>query len=155
MRISPKLTAMLEALPRNHGSRIFPRQDQQIDDHQNIFIQQRKRTSNKLKNPRLLRITFHTLQHFKGNHGISSNKRHLTCDVNPGTQEHQGYPLVRAACRKTLQRSTRPRFQSCQDRKGRMGLAEAGLDYVCDLDGTKIFRKSKYQPLDKPSCFCL
>jgi hypothetical protein len=34
-------------------------------------------------------------------------------------------------------------------------LVEAGFEYVCDFNGSKIFRKSKCQPRDKPPSFLL
>jgi integrase len=66
IHISPKLAAMLEALPKTYGTRVFSNAQSRLDQHRNILIQQRKRIANKLQNPRLLRITFHTLRHFKG-----------------------------------------------------------------------------------------
>lgn len=66
IHISLKLVAMLEALPKTYGIRVFSLPQSRLDQYRNIFIQQRKRIANKLQNPRLLRIAFHTLRHFKG-----------------------------------------------------------------------------------------
>ena len=64
--VSQKLAAMFENLPKTYGQRIFSTPTQSLDHHRDHFTIQRKRIAHKLKNPRLLRITFKTLRHFKG-----------------------------------------------------------------------------------------
>jgi integrase len=61
-RISAKLTAMLNALPRK-TERIFG--NGPITSTKMTFMRARRRLSNKLQNPRLLKISFHTLRHWK------------------------------------------------------------------------------------------
>lgn len=61
-----KLAAMLEALTMNYGDRVFSTSNMRLDHHRNHFEQQRKRIAYKLKNSRILRITFKTFRHFKG-----------------------------------------------------------------------------------------
>ena len=63
--ISQKLATMFEALPRTYGDRVFSTLQQPLDHHRDNYAQQRKRIAHKLKNPRLLRITFHALRHWK------------------------------------------------------------------------------------------
>ena len=57
---------MIEALPKTHGDRLFSQTQEGLDYHREDFNRQRKRIASKLKNPRLRKITFHTLRHFKG-----------------------------------------------------------------------------------------
>jgi integrase len=64
-KISKELAAMLEALPHKYGDRVFSKLGMLLDHHTGHFAQQRKRIAHKLKNPRLLDITFKTLRHFK------------------------------------------------------------------------------------------
>jgi integrase len=64
-KISKELAAMLEALPHKYGDRIFSKPGMDLDHHRDNFSQQRKRIADKLKNPRLLQISFKTLRHFK------------------------------------------------------------------------------------------
>jgi len=61
LRISDKLIAMLKALPQK-TDRVF---EGSVNSMRSNFGSQRKRTANKLKNPRLLRISFHTFRHWK------------------------------------------------------------------------------------------
>ena len=65
-KITKELAAMLEALPRKYGDRIFSEPSMPLDHHSRNFTKQRKRIAHKLKNPRLLNISFKTLRHFKG-----------------------------------------------------------------------------------------
>ena len=62
-RVSSKLLCMLEAYPEK-SERIFPSPDERIRER--IFRDQRNRLAEKLGNPRLRRITFHTLRHWVG-----------------------------------------------------------------------------------------
>jgi hypothetical protein len=49
--ISPTLAAMLDALPKTYGKRIFSNSQQPLDHFRDNFSQQRERIANKLKNP--------------------------------------------------------------------------------------------------------
>ena len=62
-RISPKLTAMLNSLPRKSNN-IFG--NGPITAMKTTFIRARRRLASKLQNPRLLKISFHTFRHWKG-----------------------------------------------------------------------------------------
>ena len=52
---------MLNELPKD-GARVF---QVEIEDMRRNFNKQRRRIAAKLKNPRILQITFHTLRHWK------------------------------------------------------------------------------------------
>jgi integrase len=65
-KISKELATMLEALPRKYGDRVFSTPNMDLDHHRGSFCRQRKRIASKLKNPRLMMISFKTLRHFKG-----------------------------------------------------------------------------------------
>jgi integrase len=65
-KITKELATMLEAQPRIYGDRIFSKPNMDLDHHRGNFIRQRQRIAHKLKNPRLLQISFKTLRHFKG-----------------------------------------------------------------------------------------
>lgn len=142
MRISPKLKliAMLEALPRNYGSRIFSYSHQQIDDHRNIFIQQRKRIANKLKNPRLNQISFKTLRHWK-----ATMEYHRTKDIlhimnvlgHKNIENTLVYThLVNLEGDEYVSKVAWNLEEACK-------LVDAGFDYVTDVEGAKLFRKRK------------
>jgi integrase len=61
-RISPKLAAMLNVLPRK-TERIFG--NGPITSTKMTFMRARRRLADKLQNPRLLKISFHTFRHWK------------------------------------------------------------------------------------------
>ena len=65
-KVSKELAAMLDSLPPRHSDRIFSEPGMPLDHHSRNFTKQRKRVAQKLKNPRLLRISFKTLRHFRG-----------------------------------------------------------------------------------------
>lgn len=60
--VSNKLIAMLKALPRA-SLKVFG--DSPTSYKKSTFFQTRKTLAKKLQNPRLLRISFHTLRHWK------------------------------------------------------------------------------------------
>lgn len=143
LRISPKLAAMLEALPRNYGERIFSLPYQQIDDHRSIFIQQRKRIADKLKNPRLIGITFHTLRHFKGTMEYHRTKDVLHVMQVLGHRNIKNTLLYVQLAEELFKDQQEYVSKVAKTEKDACQLVEAGFDYVCDFDGAKIFRKSK------------
>ena len=61
-KVTSKLIEMLNALPKT-SQRVFG--DGTIYHRKGPFYSTRKRVANKLKNPRLLEISFHTLRHWK------------------------------------------------------------------------------------------
>jgi integrase len=143
-RISQKLAALLEALPRTYGDRIFSALSQPLDHHRDHFTQQRRRIAHKLKNPRLLRITFHTLRHFKG-----TMEYHRTKDIL-----HVMQTLGHRNIKNTLiyVQLAEELFKDQQEYVSKVAktevdtctLVEAGFEFVCDHNGAKIFRKQKY-----------
>jgi integrase len=61
-KVSEKLIGMLNALPKN-SKRVF---GDVIEKNRRVtFHASRKRTAQKLQNPRILQIHFHTLRHWK------------------------------------------------------------------------------------------
>jgi integrase len=61
--ISDKLIAMLNRLPKRKDEHLY---SQYTGSIRYTFEKQRRKTATKLNNPRLLKITFHTLRHWKG-----------------------------------------------------------------------------------------
>lgn len=60
--ISDKLIGMLNTLPRIHGDNVFNRHKQALREN---FDHQRKTIAQKLNNPRLIQISFHTFRHWR------------------------------------------------------------------------------------------
>lgn len=143
-RISIKLASMLETSPKNYGERIFSNQQQPLDHFRGMFSQQRKRIARKPQNPRLLKITFHTLRHWKG-----TIEYHRTKDIL-----HVKQILGHKRIENTLiyVQLAEELFTDQQDYVSKVAkteadacvLVDAGFDFVCDFNGNKILRKKKY-----------
>ncbi|MEM2419860.1 MAG: site-specific integrase, partial [Candidatus Bathyarchaeia archaeon] len=73
LKISSKLTAMLNSLPKT-SERIFG--SSSLRSIRRCFQRQRERIAKKLENPRLLNITFHTIRHWK-----ATMEYHKTKDI--------------------------------------------------------------------------
>ena len=143
VHMSQKLTAMLSQLPRNYGDRVFSFPHMPVDNHASNFCRQRKRIAHKTKNPRILRIHFHTLRHFKG-----TMLYHKTKDT---------YHVMQALGHKNIKNTLlyiqleEALFKGEQDYISKVAktqkqictLIEAGFEYVTDFEGAKIFRKPK------------
>ena len=71
--ISDKLIAMLNKLPRNHEENVFQPKKHMIREY---YCTQRKEITERLQNPRLLKISFHTFRHWKG-----TMEYHKTLDI--------------------------------------------------------------------------
>jgi integrase len=137
-KISSKLVAMLNNLPKD-SERIFG--SSSLRTIRRLFQRQRQRIAQKVGNPRLLNITFHTLRHWKATmeyhrtkdilyvmkilgHKNIKNTLIYTQLVNfPGEDEF----VCKAA--KTVDEAKQ--------------LIEAGFEYVCEIEGVKLFRKRK------------
>ncbi len=142
-KISQKLTGMLENLPKNYDERIFSTPQMPLDNFRDAYCEQRKRITFKLQNPRLLRITFHTLRHWKG-----TMEYHRTKDILYVMQVlgHKNIKntLIYVQLAEEL-------FKDEDDYVSKVAkteadiclLVEAGFEFVCDFNGAKIFRKKK------------
>jgi len=109
-----------------------------------MFSQQRKRIARKLQNPRLLKISFRTLRHWKG-----TIEYHRTKDILHVKQilchKRIENPLIYVQLAEEL-------FKDQQDYVSKVAkteadvcvLVDAGFDFVCDFNGNKIFRKKEY-----------
>jgi integrase/DNA-directed RNA polymerase subunit M/transcription elongation factor TFIIS len=136
-KCSAKLIAMLNNLPKK-SERIFG--NRLLSGIEGTFSLQRKRAAAKLQNPRLLRITFHTLRHWK-----ATMEYHKTKDIL-----HVKELLGHRNINNTLIYTQLVNFESdeyhsataktVQEAKQ---LIEAGFEYVCDMENLKLFRKRK------------
>ncbi|MCW4045210.1 MAG: site-specific integrase [Candidatus Bathyarchaeota archaeon] len=136
-KISSKLLAMISALPRK-TERLFGNYD--LRGFRSSFIKQRKRTANKLGNPRMLQITFHTFRHWK-----ATMEYHKTKDIL-----HVMRLLGHKNIKNTLIYTQLVTFEddeyvckTAENVKEAKELIEAGYQYVCDMDSLKLFRKRK------------
>jgi len=108
------------------------------------YQRQRKRLASKLGNPRLNQITFHTLRHWK-----ATMLYHQTRDI---------YYVMRFLGHRNINNTMiyitleEAYFQKVNEEfvckvadtvKDAKPLIEAGFEYVCEIDGARMFRKRK------------
>jgi integrase/predicted RNA-binding Zn-ribbon protein involved in translation (DUF1610 family) len=142
--ISQNLLDMLNSLPMEKGERVFSKPQEHLKHFANLFRRQRNRLARKIKNPRLTRITFHTLRHWK-----ATMEYHKTRDIIHVMQilGHKNIKntLVYVQLEEALFRDVKEYISKTAKTVGEACfLIEAGFEYVCDMDGVKIFRKPKY-----------
>jgi len=142
-RISTRLMAMLNRLPRRYeyvfrNPRIDPLRSMEV--FRRSAARQRKRTSERLQNPRIRNITFKTLRHWK-----ATSEYHRTRDIL-----HVMSILGHKNIRNTLVYTHLVDFhgdefvckiaRTIQEGKE---LVESGFDYVSEFDGIQLYRKRK------------
>lgn len=136
-KISSALTQRLNGLPKN-SAMIFG--GTKLKTLQKTFQVQRRRTANKLSNPRLLKINFIILRHWK-----ATMEYHRTKDILH-VMKTLGYKnimntliythLVDFKNEEYVSRVAWTLEEACK-------LIEAGFEYICDVDKAKLFRKRK------------
>jgi integrase len=136
-RISTKLAAMLNALSKK-SQRVFG--DSSLGSLRFNFINQRKRIAIKLQNPRLNRITFHTLRHWKG-----TMEYHRTKDILH-VKEVLGHRNISS----TMIYTHLVHFEGdeytvriANTFEEAFELAKAGFEKWDEFEGKKIYRKRK------------
>jgi len=144
IHISPKLAAMLEELPRNYGEYVFLSPDMPQSHFRNLFCKQRKRIAHKLKNPRLLRISFHTFRHWKATMEYHKTKDILHVMRLLGHRNIKNTLTYIQIERELFKHEKQYISRVAHNIEEACSLIEAGFEYVCDYNGLKLFRKPKY-----------
>jgi integrase len=134
---------MLNSQPRNS---VFVFHDAKADPIDSLryarrnYERQRQQLATKLQSPRLLRVSFKTFRHFK-----ATMEYHKTKDIL-----HVMQLLGHKNIKNTLVYTHLVNFESddfvCKiaDTVDEAKIfVENGFDYVCDVDGHKMFRKRK------------
>ena len=114
--------------------------DIQLNQFRKNFMYQRKRIANKLKNPRIERITFHTLRHFFG-----TMEYHKTKDILH-VQERLGHRSITSTLICTHLVSFEGddyHVRTAKSLKEDEELLKAGFEYVTERDRAKIYRERK------------
>jgi len=144
-RVSTKLASMLETLPRNYDNRLFSTPSMPLDHHGDHFGQQRRRIAYKLKNPRLLRITFKTFRHWKGTMEYHRTKDIIHVQQILGHKNIQNTMVYITLSRELFKGQQEYISKVASNAKETCVLVDAGFEYVTGeyTDGGKIFRKPK------------
>ena len=136
-KVSEKLVMMLNRLPRD-DNRIFANTWRGVF---NNFNAQRKRSAKKLGNPRLLKIHFHTLRHFK-----ATMEYHRTKDILY-VMKLLGHKNINNTLIYTQLITNEENDQYCtavaDNVDDAQKLMSSGFDYVCTYERHMLFRKRK------------
>jgi len=140
-KVSNKLIAMLNALPKT-SIRVFG--DSPTSYKKSCFYQARKSLTWKLQNPRLLRISFHTLRHWKATMLYHQTKDILYVKEFLGHRKVETtllyIQLAEAIFKETTDEFT---VRVASKPEEITQLLEVGFDFVCEKDGMLYFRKRK------------
>jgi integrase len=107
---------------------------------QRSLRQLRKRTAQKMQNPNLNRVTFHTLHHWFATVEYNKTKSHLHVQERLGHKSVLTTTIYTHLINFEADSYNSETAQTVEDAKK---LVEAGFEYVCDVDGFKLFRKLK------------
>ncbi len=141
--LSDKLLDMLRQQPKNYGEYVFSRPNMRVDNHAVTFQQQRKRIAKKIGNPRILKIHFHTLRHFKGTMLYHKTKDLLYVMQALGHKNIKN-TLLYIQLEEALFQGEIDYISKVAKTPGEIcALIEAGFEYVTEFEGLKFFRKRK------------
>ena len=136
IKVSSKVIAMINQLPKT-SEKLFDTTLKAIDA---CFCRYRKKIAYKLNNSRIRKIGFHTLRHFKG-----TMLYHKTKDIQ-FVKQVLGHKNISS----TLIYTQLVSFESDEWNSAVANtvnearqLIEAGFEYVCEMEGVKLFRKRK------------
>jgi len=139
MPVSDAFLKRLNSMPKNEA-RIF-RTVRGLQSNLNI---QRRHIARNLSNPRMLKITFITFRHWKGTTEYHKTKDILHVKQLLGHKQIQSTmiyinleaAIFTAESDEFTVRVAKTLNEACQ-------LLEVGFEYVCDMEGAKLFRKRK------------
>jgi integrase len=134
--ISIKLINMLNELPKTSNKVFSANQDAMRKSYQ----LQRKRIAAKLKNPRIIQISFHTFRHWK-----ATMEYHKTKDILHVMQllGHRNIKNTLIYTQLINVKDDEYTAKIAKTEKEICELVESGFEYVCDHNNWKIFRKRK------------
>lgn len=138
-RLSNKLLNILSAFPKEN-QRIFNLY-LNLNNLRRTFERQRKRQAKKLGNPRLNKITFHTLRHWKG-----STEYNKTKDILHVMQILGHKNIKNTLLYTQLMDVEKDDSFICKIAKTPQEIAELieqGFEFVCTLEDSRFFRKRK------------
>ncbi len=136
-KITPRLCAMLNMSPRK-DARIFGWK--KLKQSGRNYSRQRRRIAQKLGNPRLDQITFHTFRHWK-----ATTEYHRTHDILY-VMRLLGHKSIRNTLRYTQLIDWKSEEFTCKAAQSLdecSKLIESGFEYVTEIAEIKLFRKRK------------
>jgi integrase len=109
-----------------------------------IIVNQRRRLAEKLKNPRILEIGYHTLRHWK-----ATKLYHETKDIlyvmkflgHRSIKKTMIYIDLESVCYSNGKEEYHAKTATTKEEA--LQLTESGFEYVCDIEDGWLFRKRK------------
>jgi integrase len=141
-KVSPRLIAQLNALPKNNP-RVFG--SNSMDSMKSMFLNVRKKLAVKLQNPRLMNITFHTFRHWKATMLYHQTKDPYYVKDFLGHKSLKNTEIYITVERTMFGESGNDEFtvKVTEDPKELKTLLEVGFEYVCQKDNLIFLRKRK------------
>ena len=143
IHLSNKLLEMLGKLPKDYGDRIFSTPEMDIEYFAINLQRQRRKLANKIGNPRLLKIHFHTLRYWKGTILYHQTKDMYYVMLQLGHRNIQNTLLYVQLEEALFQGEAEYISKVANTQQEICALIDSGFEYVTDFQGAKIFRKRK------------
>ena len=140
-KVSSKLTTMLNALPKISETHIFqkaPPTPLGLQHFASTFRNLRKRVAQKMQNANINRISFHTFRHW-----YATMEYHKTKKLVHVQQKLGHRSIITTTIYTHLINFEADTYHSevAQTVEEARKLVEVGFEFVCDMDGYKLFRK--------------
>jgi len=159
LKIGEQLLNMLCALKRHsHGyvfspSGNFERFSDELEHFSRNYTKQRKRVAEKLKNPRLKQICLKTFRHWKATFEYIRTKDILHVKEMLGHKNIQNTLKYIHLANAIIGNENNFVCKVAKTVGEASQLIECGFEYVCEVEGNKLFRKPKYPFFSFLSCF--
>jgi len=141
-RITQELVDMLKALPKK-SEYVFP--NKSLNSLKATYMQTRKRLAHKLQNPRLLKISFHIIRHWKATMEYHKTRDILYVKNFLGHKKIENTEIYITLERTIFGDPYNQEFHAkvASTPEEIKALSEVGYEYVCEKDGLLFFRKRK------------
>ena len=143
LKVASSLVVMLDHLP-HRSEHVFRNpaidKSESLDDFSRNFSAQRRKIAEKLQNPRILRISFKTLRHFKATMEYQKTKDILHVMRLLGHRNIQNTLVYTHLINNESDQFTCKVAKTVEETKD---LIENGFDFVTEVDGIRLFRKRK------------
>jgi len=143
IHLSNKLLEMLSRLPKIYGDRVFSTPKMNIEYFAINLYRQRRKLANKIGNPRLIRIHFHTLRYWKGTMLYHQTKDMYYVMLQLGHRNIQNTLLYVQLEDALFQGESEYISKIAKTEQEICTLIEAGFEYITEFQGSKIFKKRK------------
>ena len=139
-KVSTKLIGMVQMLPKTHD-RIFGRSNPR--NASVCLAQQRKKIAKKLQNPRIAKIHFHLIRHWKATMEYHKTQNIIHVQKLLGHKSILNTQIYVNLEQAIFEANDDYEVKTAETLDDARKLLEVGFEYVTDIDGKKLFRKRK------------